>query len=235
MKAEIIYEKLWQEASMAFDRNEPKLDAFLTNRQDDRRRSVTLVARPDAGVCERVKQFLDEIAIVAPEQHFYQPQEFHMTVLSVIPGSELWWQEAQRLSDYLAALDEVLEKCPAFSVAFRGVSASPEAVMIQGFPVNNSLAELRNDLREVLAKHGLDKNLDRRYKIATAHLTIVRFYRPMKSWQPLKVLLAANRNRDFGIARFHSVQLVEADWYASADTARRLKEYPLKIPKMQDV
>jgi 2'-5' RNA ligase len=174
-----------------------------------------------------VENFLAEIAAVAPEQHFYQPLEFHLTVLSVIPGSESWHQPAQKLPDYLAALDKVLKGRPPFSVAFRGVAATSEAVMIQGFSEDSALAQLRDDLRAALAGRGLGKNLDRRYKIATAHLTVVRFSTPMKDWRPLKSLLAANRHRDFGMASFRALQLIEGDWYASANTVRLLREYLL--------
>ena len=225
---QIIYENLWQESLSAFDCGAVRLDAFLTNRQSDKRRSVTLVARPDAAVCAQVKQFLDEIAAVALEQYFYQPQEFHMTVLSVIPGSDSWQQSAQRLPDYLAALDTVLGGSRKFSVTFRGVTASPEAVMIQGFPADNALSQLRDDLRAALVERGLGENLDRRYKIATAHLTVMRFCKPMNDWRPLKSLLAANRERDFGTICFRTLQLIEADWYASANSVKVLKEFSLE-------
>jgi 2'-5' RNA ligase len=224
---QVIYEKLWQQAALAFDSGAVRLDAFLKNQAGDTRRGVTLVARLDASVCARVKCFLDEIAAVAPQQHFYQPAEFHLTVLSVIPGSVSWRQPAQRLPDHLAALAEVLKGRPPFSVEFRGMTASPEAVMIQGFPEGNALAKLRDDLRAALAGRGLGENLDRRYKIATAHLTVVRFATPLQDWRPLKALLAANRHRDFGTTCFRAVQLIHGDWYASANTVRMLCEYPL--------
>lgn len=224
---QVIYEKLWQEATQAFDHGVVRLDAFLKNRPDDTRRGVTLVARPDAAVLASVANFLNEIAAVAPEQHFYQPPEFHLTVLSVIPGSESWRQPAQRLPDYLAVLDQVLKGRPPFSVSFRGVTASPEAVMIQGFSEDNALAQLRDVLRAALAARGLGKNLDHRYKIVTAHLTVVRFSTPMKDWRQLKLLLTANRDRDFGTTTFRELQLIEGNWYASANTVRMLREYLL--------
>lgn len=99
--------------------------------------------------------------------------------------------------------------------------------MIQGFPAGDSLARLRDDLRAALLNRGLGDNLDRRYKIVAAHLTIARFFRPLPDWQPLKALLAANRDRDFGTTQARSLQLIESNWYASADTVRLLRDYPL--------
>ena len=218
-----IYEELWTDAVAAFARNAPRIDPHLRNRAADPRRGVALAARPDAQVCERVQKFLRKITAIAPGQHFYRPEEFHVTVYSIIPGSPAWKESAQRLPEYLAVLDGVLENRPAFSIAFRGVTASPEAVMIQGFPVGDAL----NELRDELARRDVGANLKRRYKIAAAHLTMMRFSTPMQDCRPLLEILAANRDTDFGETRVRSLQLVEGDWYASADTVRVLREYPL--------
>jgi 2'-5' RNA ligase len=226
-REEEVYQKLWKEAEAAFDRGAPRLDPFLKNRAGDKRRGITLIARPDSRVCLKVKKVLDEIATAAPSQHFYQSSEFHLTVLSVIPGSERWQICARRLPEYLALLDTVLDKRPAFSLAFRGVTASPDAIMVQGFPIGGALSKLRGDLRDALSQNRLANNLDRRYKLVAAHLTVVRFSNPQPDWQALKMLLKAHRRTDFGKTRVRSLQLVEGDWYASSDSVRILREYPL--------
>jgi 2'-5' RNA ligase len=218
-----VYERLWVEATDAFDRGGPRLDPFLKDRAGDRRRGVTLVARPDGNVRRLVESFLRDAAQVAPGQYFYQPPDFHVTVYSVIPGSTSWKESAQRLPDYLAVLDRVLKKRPAFSVAFRGVTASPEAVLIQGFPVGNAL----NELRDELSRQSVADTLARRYKIVAAHLTVMRFTTPMKDWMPLRKFLAGHRETDFGETRVEALQLIESDWYGSAGSVRTLREYPL--------
>ncbi|HEU6448259.1 MAG TPA: 2'-5' RNA ligase family protein [Verrucomicrobiae bacterium] len=229
-----IYDKLWQESVSAFDQNAVRLDGHLKNRQSDKRRGVTLLARPNAEICSRVKEFLDEVAAIAPEQHFYCPTEFHMTVLAIVPGSENWQEAMSRLPEYLAVLEETLNQFAGFSVEFRGVTASPEAILIQGFPVDDSLVQLRNKLRSALAARNLAENLDRRYKIATAHLTVARFSSP-QNWQPLKSLLAANRQRDFGRTCCDSLQLIKADWYASTGSVETLCEYQLREPDLPKI
>ncbi len=226
-----VYEELWKEAGAAFDSGTPRLDPFLRNRAGDKRRGITLIARPDSQVCLRINKILHEIAAVAPSQHFYHPSEFHITVLSVISGSERWQISARRLPEYLAVLDTVLDKRPAFSLAFRGITASPDAIMVQGFPIGGVLSELRGDLRDALSQNRLANNLDRRYKLVTAHLTVARFSNPMPDWKALKSLLKARRHADFGKTRVRSLQLVEGDWYASSDSVRILREYPLGCKK----
>ena len=60
-----------------------------------------------------------------------------------------------------------------------------------------------------------------------AHLTIARFSTLADDWEPLKTLLVANRETDFGESRIQSLELIESDWYASAESVRMLREYPL--------
>jgi 2'-5' RNA ligase len=174
-----------------------------------------------------VKTFLREAAAICPDQYFYQPAELHVTVLAVIPGSESWHEEIHRLPACRMVLDEVLKNCRALSVKFRGVTVSPEAVLIQGFPQDDALARLRDELRSALRDRGVGENLDRRYKIAAAHLTVIRFSNPKADWKRLLNYLHAHRETDFGETRFRSLQLIWSDWCASADTVRVLREYQL--------
>jgi 2'-5' RNA ligase len=224
-----IYRQLWSKTTAALESGGLRVDPLLRGKAGDPRRGATLVARPDAGVRNRVGTFLREAAALCPGQHVYQPAELHMTVLAVIPGSETWRKEIHRLPVCRTVLGEVLKKGRAFSVKFRGVTVSPEAVLIQGFPRDDALARLRDGLRSALRERGVGENLDRRYKIIAAHLTVMRFSNPKADWKRLLDFLRAHRETDFGEARFRSLQLIWSDWCASADSVRVLREYPLGL------
>ena len=99
--------------------------------------------------------------------------------------------------------------------------------MIQGFPANDALLQLRDDLRDGFRKAGLGRNLDRRYKTVTAHLTVMRFSKAEAEWERLLELLQAHRKTDFGGTCFKSLQLIWSNWYTSAGVVRVLHEYPL--------
>jgi 2'-5' RNA ligase len=227
--AQTIYEELWSKTAAARESGGLRVDPLLRKRTGDPRRGATLVARPDSGVRNRVETFLREAAAICPGQYFYQPAELHVTVLAVIPGSESWRETIDRLPACQAALDEVLKPGRAFSLKFRGVTASPEAVLVQGFPRDHILAQLRDDLRRALRDHGVGDNLDLRYKIAAAHLTVMRFSTPGADWKRLFDYLQAHRETDFGETRFQSLELIWGDWCASADTVRVLQEYRLGL------
>ena len=223
-----IYGRLWSKTVALLKSGGPRIDPLLRNKAGDPRRGVTLVVRPDAGVRRRVAKFLREAAAICPRQHFYRPAELHLTVLAVIPGSTAWRAQIHRLPACQTILEKVMKNRRAFSVEFRGVTASPDAVMIQGFPADDVLAQLRDELRSAFRRHGVGENLDRRYKITAAHLTAMRFSNPKADWKRLLSLLEAHRETDFGETRFQSVQLIWTDWCASTGVVRLLQEYPLK-------
>jgi 2'-5' RNA ligase len=223
-----IYQQLWTEAVSAFERGAPQIDPVLSGCTNDLRRGVTLAFRPAPAELIRVKKFIAQLALVAPEQYFYHPEELHVTVLSIISGTELWRREIRQLAACRAVINEVLSRHRSFQVCFRGVTASPGAVMIQGFPAGDDLEQLRDELREAFAQNGLGDRLDRRYKITSAHMTVMRFRRPAGDWKPLMKMLAENRHTDFGGTQVNRIQLLWGDWYASANVARTLQEYSLK-------
>ena len=226
-EAQRIYDQLWRRTRAALELGGLQVDPLLREKTGDPRRGATLVARPNADVRKRVETFLREAAAICPGQHVYQPAELHVTVLAVIPGSKSWREEIHRLPVCRTVLDEVLKNCRAFSVKFRGVTVSPEAVLVQGFPQDDALARLRDELRSALRDRGVDENLDRRYKIAAAHLTVMRFSNPKADWKRLLDFLQSHRETDFGETRFRSLQLIWSDWCASVDTVRVSREYQL--------
>jgi len=223
-----IYERLWRKTGPLLKSGRVRIDPWLRDKAGDDRWGATLVARPDAGVRRRVEKFVREAAALCPRQHFYKPAELHVTVMAIIAGSEFWREEIHQLPACRAVLDRVLKNCHPFRVDFRGVTVSPDAVMIQGFPAGNILSRLRDGLRDAFGKAGLGENLDRRYKTATAHLTVMRFCEREADWQRLFDFLQKHREVDFGETRFQALELIWSNWYASAGVARVLQEYPLK-------
>ena len=181
--------------------------------------------RPDQTVQRSINTFLGELAEAAPGQYFYRPEEFHVTVLAIIPGSESWQDKMCHLDTCRLVIGEVLKQQREFTIAFRGATATVEAVMVQGFPGEDTLLRIRNQLRKELRSSSLSQDLDRRYRIHAAHLTVMRFCRPDSNWQRLKELLEANRTTFFGETRVQRLQLVLTDWYASADRVKVLEEY----------
>ena len=221
------YERLWRATVPAFGRNEFKVDHHLTNKSGDSRRGLTLAFRPCEAVKEAVERFRRELSAAAPGQYFYHPDELHVTVLAIIPGSEDWREKMPHLAACQTIIDPVVRRYRKFTVSFRGVTASPGAVMIQRFPKGDTLAGIRDSLREMLLREGLGDQLDARYKINTAHLTLMRFSHGATDGRRLLDLLEANRTVDFGETEVAGLKLISGDWYASANIVRTVQEYQL--------
>jgi 2'-5' RNA ligase len=222
-----VYEALWTEAVAAFSQNAIEWDRHLPDKARDGRRGVTLVYKPAQPVRNSISAFLSELTVVAPGQYLYRPEEFHLTVLAIIPGSEFWRQKIRRLPALKTIIAEVVNRHRTFSIAFRGVTASRGAVMIQGFPAGDALKQLRDDLRAALRQNGFGAELDVRYKIKSAHITVLRFCHPQFNPNHVLSLLETNRDTVFGQAEVESLELLFGDWYASAATARTLQKFPL--------
>jgi 2'-5' RNA ligase len=222
-----IYQQLWIEAVAAFEGGAPQIDTNLSDKANDLRRGVTLAFLPSAVVRTNVENFLGQLGEIAPAQHLYRPEELHVTVLSIISGSEFWRKEIRTLATCRPIITEVLSRQNSFRVSFRGVTASPSTVMIKGFPLNDALEKMREELRAAFARNGLGDQLDRRYRINSTHMTVMRFRRADADWKRLATFLAKNRDTDCGEMEVSRIQLIWGDWYASANIARTLQEYRL--------
>ena len=224
-----IYEKLWNDAVSAFERGQPRLDPHLPDKTNDSRRGVTLVFRPAANVRDAVADFIGRLTDISPGQYFYRREELHITVLAIFSGTEHWRQEWERFEQCRPIIGEVLKTQRPFKIRFQGVTASPESVLIQGFPSDDGLATIRNALRDAFAREGFADMLDRRYKVVTAHITIMRFWRPRPDMKPLLTFLKENRQTEFGQCDVDRLELILGDWYASAKNVKTVEEYRLKL------
>jgi 2'-5' RNA ligase len=221
------YDAIWSQGQAAFAAGAPALDVQLLDKVSDRRRSATLLIRPGAAVAARVAATLEQLRRLESEQYYYRPDELHVTVLSLWTGTEQPEAYFAQLPVYRAAVAAVLHETPPFSIRFDGLTASPAAVLVQGYPAGPQLNDLRERLRSAIAAAGLGHTLDGRYRISAAHMTTMRFCRPPQNLPRLLAALQSLRRCEFGQTDVAEVHLVENDWYMSHDRVRVLQRYLL--------
>ncbi len=222
-----LYDSLWEDAQDYFVRGRVEIDPHLADRAGDRRRGLTVLARPSPPVTAQFSAFIQELVQIAPDQYFYQPGEFHVTILSLFTATENFEPYYARIPTYLAALQAVLPQTERFTLSFKGITASRSCIMVQGFPHGAQLDSLREKLRQALSVYGFGRDLDQRYRIRTAHSTLLRFCRQPRDLARLLDVLGRYRNYDFGQMTVESLQLTKNDWYMSTDETEVLAEYPL--------
>ncbi len=220
-----VYERMWTDALSRFSQGQVELDPHLLNPEQDFRRGISLIVRPDPAVMASLTGLINELNSLEPEQYFYQPEELHLTVLSLISAAATF--ERPPLDTYHSVLEALFAQSRPFDITFRGITTSAGAVMAQGYADQNRLNELRDAIRQALRPSGLAGYLDVRYKIITAHITLMRFQKLPRDLPRLVAALTAARARVFGQTTVARLEFVINDWYMSRDKVQTVVAYPL--------
>lgn len=101
--------------------------------------------------------------------------------------------------------------------------------MVQGFPVENELERLRSELRTAFSDAGLRVNFDSRYKLVTAHSSLIRFRVPVSEGLRLFALCEQYRNHMFGSIVLTDFELVFNNWYQNFGVTESLAKSGLAL------
>jgi 2'-5' RNA ligase len=223
----LLYDGLWASARERIRSGAVDLDPVLQAREPDRRRGLTVVARPSPALRRTLAQFLHELRRLEPDQYYYTPSEFHLTILSLFTATVEHGPFFAQKERYFDAVAGALKGVGQVRLMFRGITASPGAVMVQGFFQSGALPRLRARLRRQLTRHGLAAGIDQRYRLRSAHMTVLRFCSPLRHPGRFALALEQARRRAFGSLSIRELLLVENDWYMSRSASRTLKRYVL--------
>jgi 2'-5' RNA ligase len=221
------YDNLWSTAIGKIRMGKIESDRVLADGLVDRRRGLTLIARPSVEVRKKVATFLRELRRLEQGQYYYARADLHLTILSLFTATTAHKRFLVHTEKYLAAVKSALQKTGPMRIEFVGITMSPGAIMIQGFPDSNALNNLRDHLRQQLRIRGLTKGLDVRYRLETAHMTVARFRVPLRDGKHFATVLARSRRRPFGFMTIKNLSLVTNDWYMTHQTIKPLNRYLL--------
>lgn len=220
------YDKMWKKALDTFMAKQFEIDSRINSPEDDRY-GMTLLARPSSIVKSRIRQFLQEIRKIAPNQYFYPLTDIHLTILSIISCYSGFSIKDIKTSAYTEIIEQCVQDIPPIDIHFRGITASTSCIMIQGFPALDQLENLRESLREQFKKSNLQHSIDKRYTIRTAHLTVIRFQKNLISPERFVSAITQYKNKDFGSCRITELELVGNNWYQQQEKVKLLKRYNL--------
>jgi hypothetical protein len=99
--------------------------------------------------------------------------------------------------------------------------------MVQGFPMDDTLERVRAALRIAIAAAGLGDDLDRRYRLVTAHLSVLRLRAPLTDPARFVAHIERARALDFGVTSVDELLLVANDWYMTPGVVEVVRRYPL--------
>lgn len=221
------YNNLYQESSKEILAGKYVIDHQI-DATTDNRFGITLLIRPDEQTKSNIQAFLHELRETEPTQYYYPDSDIHVTAMSIISCYDGFSLSHILVEDYIQVIEESLTNISPFEIEFHGITASPSAVMIQGFPANDTLSNLRNNLRHNFKSSGLEESIDKRYTISTAHATVVRFRDTMKDSAKFIRTLEKYRNIAFGSYKVDKLELVCNDWYQRDKFVKHLHSFTLK-------
>jgi len=221
------YNKLYTEAVAKIAQDQYEID-HLIDSATDQRFGVTLVIRPDVATNHNIQQFLSKAKAIEPNQYYYQNTDIHITLMSIISCYDGFNLDDINVKDYIELIQQVLVRHKSFKILFKGLTASPSCILIQGF-LTDTLNEIRNDLRAVFKNTNLQQSIDKRYAIQTAHSTIIRFRSELENREALINLVQKYRDYDFGTFDVENIELVYNDWYQREKHVKKLHTFSLAI------
>lgn len=227
MKLTEHYNKLYTTAEKAISSGKYVIDSELKN-ESDSRFGITLLIRPSDDVKANIQEFIGQLEKVEPAQYFYPESDIHITVLSIISCSKDFTLNQIAPNKYIEIICRSLVDVEKIKIHFKGITASPSALMIQGFPTDDTLNNLRNRLRENFKNSELQQSMDSRYEIFAAHATVMRFQE--KLHDPKRLLKVVEKFRDFDFGEFDvkNIELVYNDWYQRKAATRVLGDFGLR-------
>lgn len=221
------YDQMWNSSVDKLTRGEYFIDPNLKVR--DNRMGITLRIRPDEVTIDKISTFQKELCEVLPEQFHYPKETVHMTVLSIVSCSE-----ENHLSDlndcklYIDLISEVLENERSFEIEHSGVTLGDVGLLLQGFPKQDALNALRERIRGKLEESELASALEKRYKINSAHSTVMRYQQELKNIAGFVSWSERQRDRKLGVTKVGKLELVMNDWYHSPEQTKICKTWELQ-------
>lgn len=220
------YQKLYKASIENILSDHYEIDDFIDS-NSDKRYGITFLLRPSIEIKEKLQKLLDELKKVEPDQYYYPNSDIHITVMSIISCYEGFDLNTIDLSKYIALIKKCLTINGTIEIQFKGLTASNSCIIAQGFVNNNSLNNIRDNLRREFKNSNLEQSLDKRYAIQTAHATLVRFRKKFSEKNKFLNIIEHYKDFDFGTFKVGHFELVYNDWYQRDKFVKKLYEFKI--------
>tara|TARA_R110002050_G_scaffold281956_2_gene429631 strand:- start:805 stop:1485 length:681 start_codon:yes stop_codon:yes gene_type:complete len=226
MNLKTHYNNLYTESIKKISNDNYQIDELIDSSLDQRF-GITLIIKPSIEVKNEIQKFLNQLKSIDPNQYYYQNSDIHITVLSIISCYNGFKLEGIKLSEYIKTIKKSIITNSNIKIEFKGITASPSCIMIQGFMNNKSLNEIRNNLRENFKNTTLEQSIDKRYSIQTAHSTVVRFKEKLNKKSEFLETIEAFKDYTFGSFLPKNIELVYNDWYQKEKHVKELFKFEI--------
>ncbi len=221
------YYRLYQDSIQKIISDNYQIDNLI-DAPSDNRFGITLLIRPDSHVKSNIQRFLSKLKAIEPDQYYYPSSDIHVTVMSIISCYNGFDLANISIGDYVQIIEESIKVQKDIEIQFKGVTASPSCVMVQGLLSDNNLNTIRDNLRRNFKTSKLQQSMDQRYTIQTAHSTVVRFRKNLTEKADFIKVLEDHRDCNFGTFSVDTIDLVYNDWYQKTERVKELYKFKIK-------
>ncbi len=215
------YNNMYQAAIGKIRNGEIVTDSLIHDMLDTRR-GLTVIIRPDEEIREKIHYFQERMRDIDHTQYYQPITDMHITVLSIISCAQDFKLDQIDVPKYVQIIKKSIHDISDIRLQFKGITASREAILIQGFPCNDQLEYLRRQLRINFKNTQLKQSIDARYTLSTAHITTARFQASLNEPKKFSVVLDYFRNFDFGCFKVNTIEFVYNDWYQKNHIVQKL-------------
>ncbi len=224
------YLSMWNNSFQKFTDGKFEIDKAINS--EDNRRGIALIIRPDEKTKKSIRAFLNELKKVEPNQYYYPAGDLHITILSIICCYDGFDLGKINLEKYVGIIEDAVKNFSPFDVSFKGITASPSCIMLQGFPDWEMINCLRESIRSSFQNSGLETSIDKRYVIKTMHSTVMRFSETITRKNEFLKILKSYREFEFGKFSVREIEFIYNDWYVRDKNTKVLHSFLLKSGKV---
>ncbi len=221
------YNKLYKDSIQKIESDEYSIDNLIDSSLD-KRLGITLLVRPNDIIKRNIRGFINDLRQIDPEQYYQPDSDMHVTVMSLISCYNGFYLKNICVPDYIDLIEKSIKSEGSIEINFKGVTVSPSCIMIQGFLCDNTLNNIRDNLRINFKNSDLQQSIDLRYAIQAAHSTVVRFRKRLTQKDDYLKIIENYRDYDFGTLSTDTIELVYNDWYQRKEFVKELHKFKIK-------
>lgn len=204
---------------------------ILDNPEKDYLRGLNLITYLPLRINRLIdKRLISKLSLTIGDSGWIMPSKGrHITVLDILPHNSRMadWGLDAFTEKYIKVVENTISPFnKSIEIKLKGIFASPDGITIQGFPVGESLFELRHLLRQGLTKAKLANFEEKKYTVQTAHISLVKFTKPLNGKALIRTV---DELRNFHMGHFTLEKLIlnYSSRYDKYFTIEILKEYCL--------
>jgi 2'-5' RNA ligase len=201
------YERMWNDSRRRLRAGNIEPDPVPGDQS--RRWGVSAIIRPAGVTLTRLAGAADELkAFAGDQQVVYGRSNLHTTVRSIERHRIDVDVNDEKISQYKEALQKILRRFRPIKVAYRGLTSDCTSVMAQGWPIDDTLQEIRDAFHAELQRRALLSGPEKAAVRQTSHASLIVFTHALAHAEKLADHVRDNRNTDYGTCEVNEIDLV---------------------------